>query len=69
MTEPLLELKTKLDSLSVVKSQCDALAQRSAERIVWGGLGALCLQFGLMARLTWWEYSWDGRNPICFLES
>ena len=28
------------------------------------GLAALCVQWGLMARLTWWEYSWDVMEPI-----
>lgn len=24
------------------------------------------LQFGLLARLTWWEYSWDIMEPVTY---
>ena len=33
---------------------------------VWGGLGYMGLQFGILARLTWWEYSWDIVEPITY---
>ena len=27
--------------------------------MTWTGLGLMAVQFGALARLTWWEYSWD----------
>ncbi|VEL27660.1 unnamed protein product [Protopolystoma xenopodis] len=24
------------------------------------------LQFGILARLTWWEYSWDIMEPVTY---
>jgi len=29
----------------------------------WMGLGLMGIQFGALARLTWWEYSWDIMEP------
>ena len=26
----------------------------------------MALQFGLLARLTWWEYSWDIMEPVTY---
>lgn len=30
----------------------------------WGGLFLLSAQLGFVARLTWFEYSWDIMEPI-----
>ncbi|KAJ3034546.1 hypothetical protein HDV00_004959 [Rhizophlyctis rosea] len=48
------------------KMELDKLASRTSRRIAWLGLGTLCAQWGLMARLTWWEYSWDVMEPISY---
>ncbi len=42
------------------------LAQQSERRtnqLTWLGLGMMSIQFGILARLTWWEYSWDIMEP------
>ncbi|XP_078658847.1 calcium uniporter protein, mitochondrial-like [Branchiostoma floridae x Branchiostoma belcheri] len=26
----------------------------------------MALQFGVLARLTWWEYSWDIMEPVTY---
>lgn len=39
--------------------ELDALAGRKANALTWVGLGLMSVQFGVLARLTWWEYSWD----------
>jgi len=36
------------------------------DRLTWLGLGLMGLQFGLLARLTWWEYSWDIMEPVTY---
>uniref|UniRef100_A0A183A7H8 Calcium uniporter protein n=1 Tax=Echinostoma caproni TaxID=27848 RepID=A0A183A7H8_9TREM len=49
--------------------QFNALALDAAKRtrrLTWLGLGAMGLQFGLLARLTWWEYSWDIMEPVTY---
>lgn len=30
------------------------------------GLVAMSVQFGALARLTWWEYSWDIMEPVTY---
>ncbi|KAJ8319365.1 hypothetical protein KUTeg_004456 [Tegillarca granosa] len=32
----------------------------------WVGLGLMGFQFGFLARLTWWEYSWDIMEPVTY---
>jgi hypothetical protein len=34
--------------------------------MIWIGLGAMCVQAGILARLTWFEYSWDIVEPISY---
>ena len=34
--------------------------------MILSGLGLMGFQFGLLARLTWWEYSWDIVEPITY---
>lgn len=41
-------------------------ASARTRRFTWLGLGAMGLQFGLLARLTWWEYSWDIMEPVTY---
>lgn len=41
-------------------------AAKRTRRLTWLGLGAMGLQFGLLARLTWWEYSWDIMEPVTY---
>ncbi|KNE64973.1 hypothetical protein AMAG_10639 [Allomyces macrogynus ATCC 38327] len=66
LRETITMLTPKVDAAVALKQQCDTRALRSANLLVWGGFGALCAQWGLMARLTWWEYSWDVMEPISY---
>lgn len=34
--------------------------------LTWVGLGMMGVQFGILARLTWWEYSWDIMEPVTY---
>lgn len=34
--------------------------------MTWIGLGLMGVQFGVLARLTWWEYSWDIMEPVTY---
>jgi hypothetical protein len=40
-----------------------------ASRLMWAGFFGLCAQWGLMMRLTWYEYSWDVMEPISYFLS
>lgn len=53
---PLEEIKRRLESKAVV----------STNGLSWLGLGMMGLQFGILARLTWWEYSWDIMEPVTY---
>ena len=39
--------------------ELDMKAGRKANALSWVGLGMMSVQFGVLARLTWFEYSWD----------
>lgn len=39
--------------------ELDLKAGRKANMLSWVGLGLMSVQFGVLARLTWFEYSWD----------
>ena len=44
----------------------EAKARQRVRVLPWVGLGAMSLQFGILARLTWWEYSWDIMEPVTY---
>jgi calcium uniporter protein, mitochondrial len=46
------------------KIELDAKASRKTNILTWVGLGLMSAQFGVLARLTWWEYSWDIMEPV-----
>ncbi|KAJ3264074.1 hypothetical protein HK104_006528 [Borealophlyctis nickersoniae] len=60
------KVEAELLPLQERKRQLDLRAATTSRRLAWFGLGALCAQWGLMARLTWWEYSWDVMEPISY---
>ncbi|KAI9104056.1 hypothetical protein DFS34DRAFT_646275 [Phlyctochytrium arcticum] len=62
----LATVEEQLLPLKETKAVLDKKASKSSVRIAWIGLGALCAQWGIMARLTWWEYSWDVMEPISY---
>ena len=37
-----------------------------SQRLTWLGLSLMGIQFGFLARLTWWEYSWDVMEPVTY---
>ncbi|KAI9357258.1 hypothetical protein DFJ73DRAFT_821075 [Zopfochytrium polystomum] len=61
--------KAELAPLSAKKLKLDRTAHRRGVVTNWIGLAALCAQWGIMARLTWWEYSWDVMEPISYILS
>jgi calcium uniporter protein, mitochondrial len=48
------------------KQSIDLVASRQTSVLTWVGLGLMSVQFGILARLTWWEYSWDIMEPVTY---
>ena len=49
-----------------MKQQIEQRAEKKTRALAWLGLGMMGLQFGVLARLTWWEYSWDIMEPVTY---
>jgi hypothetical protein len=64
--EELGKIQKDLAPLIEKKSIYDKLAERSAHRTLNFGLLVLVAQFAGMARLVWWELSWDIMEPITY---
>lgn len=62
----LAEIEAELKPLDESYSVIAARAKKRNNVLVWGGLGFMACQFGLLARLTWWEYSWDIMEPVTY---
>jgi calcium uniporter protein, mitochondrial len=61
------EYQTELDSLQVTMNQIVQKSERSANFKVWGLAAAMFTQVSLVARLTWWELSWDIMEPVTYI--
>lgn len=46
--------------------ELEQVANRRSNWMAWAGLGLMSVQFGILARLTWWEYSWDIMEPVTY---
>ncbi|KAI0030561.1 hypothetical protein K488DRAFT_8254, partial [Vararia minispora EC-137] len=60
-------ISADLRSMEGLKQECDREARRSAKRVAIGGLGMLVIYWGLVARLTFWDFGWDVMEPITYL--
>ena len=49
-----------------LRAQCQVQARAAAKRLAWGALAAMGLQLGFLARLTWWDFSWDIMEPVTY---
>lgn len=63
------QLKYQLSPMEEKITELSADAKRKATMMTWAGLGFMSLQFGILARLTWWEYSWDIMEPVTYFVS
>ncbi|GBL91611.1 Calcium uniporter protein, mitochondrial [Araneus ventricosus] len=59
-------LKEELAPLEKKKEELLNKAQRKSTALSWLGLALMGAQFGVLARLTWWEYSWDIMEPVTY---
>lgn len=70
-TKSIKYLKKKINFLlfSVsfqLKEEITMTAEKKTSYLTWVGLGLMSVQFGVLARLTWWEYSWDIMEPVTY---
>lgn len=49
-----------------LKEEITMTAEKKTSYLTWIGLGFMSMQFGVLARLTWWEYSWDIMEPVTY---
>lgn len=66
LQKQLQSYRDELARLQETKNKLDALANRYASRMIWIGLGYLSVQAGILARLTWWDFSWDVIEPVTY---
>nr|CAD7196684.1 unnamed protein product [Timema douglasi]CAD7398515.1 unnamed protein product [Timema poppensis] len=66
LNKQLEELNLELKPLEEKRNELDLLSNRRTNVLTWVGLGLMSVQFGILARLTWWEYSWDIMEPITY---
>lgn len=66
LTHKLAKLKELIRPLEEKRRELGDLATQSTNMKTWVGLGLMSVQFGILARLTWWEYSWDIMEPVTF---
>jgi hypothetical protein len=66
LLEELEKIHTELEPLEIQRQQLEKGAETRSNVFVWGGLAFMAVQFGFLARLTWWEYSWDIMEPVTY---
>ncbi|XP_072439622.1 calcium uniporter protein, mitochondrial isoform X1 [Chiloscyllium punctatum] len=60
------ELHAQIEPLEKIKSELARKAEKRSSWVLWGGMAFMATQFGILARLTWWEYSWDIMEPVTY---
>ncbi|XP_038210211.1 calcium uniporter protein, mitochondrial isoform X2 [Zerene cesonia] len=60
------KLSTELQPLEEKRMSLEVETTRKTSVLTWVGLGLMGVQFGVLARLTWWEYSWDIMEPVTY---
>ncbi|XP_052333386.1 calcium uniporter protein, mitochondrial-like [Oncorhynchus keta] len=60
------DLNSQLRPLEKVREELSRKAERRTTWVLWGGVAYMATQFGILARLTWWEYSWDIMEPVTY---
>ncbi|XP_071440063.1 calcium uniporter protein, mitochondrial [Hetaerina americana] len=59
-------LRIQLEPLEKKRKELEMISERRTTSMTWLGLGLMGVQFGILARLTWWEYSWDIMEPVTY---
>ncbi|XP_050600815.1 calcium uniporter protein, mitochondrial isoform X1 [Bombus affinis] len=64
--EELEAVRLELEPLEQKLQELDNTAAKRANIFVWVCLVLMSIQFSGLARLTWWEYSWDIMEPVTY---
>lgn len=67
LQETIKEQRDERARLYEIKKPLDKKAERAASRILFVGLGGMVAHLCIVARLTWWELSWDIVEPITYM--
>eukprot|EP01102_Stenamoeba_stenopodia_P002465 TRINITY_DN1229_c0_g1_i1.p1 TRINITY_DN1229_c0_g1~~TRINITY_DN1229_c0_g1_i1.p1 ORF type:complete len:331 (-),score=93.90 TRINITY_DN1229_c0_g1_i1:227-1219(-) len=59
-------MKEDFERKKDLKDQLDDKAHRAANRLIYLGGAWLFVQAAVLARMTWWEFSWDIVEPITY---
>ncbi|KAG8227644.1 hypothetical protein J437_LFUL008721 [Ladona fulva] len=59
-------LRIQLEPMEKKRKDLENVSERRTTSMTWLGLGLMGVQFGILARLTWWEYSWDIMEPVTY---
>ncbi|XP_041124939.1 calcium uniporter protein, mitochondrial-like isoform X3 [Polyodon spathula] len=59
-------LNSQILPFEKLKEELSRKAEKRATWVMWGGMAYMATQFGILARLTWWEYSWDIMEPVTY---
>jgi len=62
-------LKSEIAPLTKIRDELLRKADRRSQIFVWTVFFALCGQFLLFARFTWWDFSWDVMEPVTYFTS
>jgi len=63
----LAQLRKELQPLQEQRTALEQKAHRTATTYIWLGFGYCVVQGALVARLTWWELSWDVMEPVTYM--
>lgn len=66
-TAELEQLKKELEPMDEKRAQLERKAHRTATTYLWLGFGYCVVQAVIVARLTWWELSWDVMEPVTYM--
>jgi len=64
--ERLNHISAEYNQLNDKKMLYDVKAERRAKLTLWFGAIYLVIQFGILARMVWWEFNWDIMEPITY---
>ncbi|XP_071568070.1 calcium uniporter protein, mitochondrial [Temnothorax nylanderi] len=60
------DIKLQLVPMEQKLQEIQNAAYKKANFFIWTFLIMMSIQFGALARLTWWEYSWDIMEPVTY---
>uniref|UniRef100_A0A1I8GPK2 Calcium uniporter protein n=2 Tax=Macrostomum lignano TaxID=282301 RepID=A0A1I8GPK2_9PLAT len=66
LMQQLQDLQLQLEPMEAIRGQLAEKASRRTRILTWLSLSYMGVQFGVLARLTWWEYSWDIMEPVTY---